>query len=114
PKRLVIFDYDARDDDQREKVEAARRKLAEANCPIIVDTLDEVISRGTALPEAPLFVAGEGEDPLCWLFYTSGSTGTPKGAMFGESLVIGTWTNEGKVPAITLSFMPMAHLIGNG
>jgi fatty acid CoA ligase FadD9 len=114
PKRLVIFDYDARDDDQREKVEAARQKLAEADCPILFDTLDEVISRGTALPEAPLFVAAEGEDPLCWLFYTSGSTGTPKGAMFGESLVIGTWTNEGKVPAITLSFMPMAHLIGNG
>jgi fatty acid CoA ligase FadD9 len=114
PKRLIFFDYDARDDEQREKVEAARRKLAEADCPIVVDTLDAVIARGKALPEAPLFVAAEGEDPLSWLFYTSGSTGTPKGAMFPESLVLGTWVSEGKVPAITLSFMPMAHLIGNG
>jgi fatty acid CoA ligase FadD9 len=28
--------------------------------------------------------------------------------------VIGTWLNDHKIPSITLSFMPMAHLVGNG
>ncbi|HEY0228791.1 MAG TPA: carboxylic acid reductase, partial [Mycobacterium sp.] len=45
---------------------------------------------------------------------TSGSTGTPKGAMFTESLCIGTWLAQSDQPVITLSYMPMSHLIGYG
>ena len=48
------------------------------------------------------------------MFYTSGSTGTPKGAMFTESLCIGTWLAQSDQPVITLSYMPMSHLIGYG
>src|SRR5690348_16619757 len=48
------------------------------------------------------------------VFYTSGSTGTPKGAMFTESLCIGTWLAQSDQPVITLSYMPMSHLIGYG
>lgn len=114
PQRLVVFDYDARDDDQREMLEAARQRLTLANCPIVVDTLDELVSRGRTLPAAPLYVANPDEDPLAWLFYTSGSTGTPKGAIFTERLVIGTWLADSRMPSITLSFMPMSHLVGNG
>lgn len=114
PKRLVVFEYDARDDDHREKLEAAKQKLAEAGSAVAVDTLDEIAERGKALAEPPLYVPGEDEDPLAWLFYTSGSTGTPKGAIFTQKLVIGTWLNETPGPAITLSFMPMSHLVGNG
>ena len=54
------------------------------------------------------------EDPLAWVFYTSGSTGTPKGAMFTESLCIGTWLAQSDQAVITLSYMPMSHLIGYG
>jgi fatty acid CoA ligase FadD9 len=114
PQRLVVFDYDARDDDQREKLEAARRRLAEASSPIVVDTFEDVVARGRELVEPPLYLPGDGEDPLAWLFYTSGSTGTPKGAIFTQSLVIGTWLHDHAIPSITLSFMPMAHLVGNG
>ncbi len=114
PQRLVVFDYDARDDDQREKLEAAQQRLNDANCPIIVDTFEEVIARGGQMAEPPLFTAPAGEDPLAWLFYTSGSTGTPKGAIFTESLVNGAWLGDMGKPAITLSFMPMSHLVGNG
>jgi fatty acid CoA ligase FadD9 len=114
PQRLVVFDYDPRDDDQRDKLASTRQRLADAGCPIVVDTLEEIVSRGGSLQEPPLYAPGADEDPLAWLFYTSGSTGTPKGAIFTQSLVIGTWTNEAKLPAITLSFMPMSHLVGNG
>jgi fatty acid CoA ligase FadD9 len=114
PARLVVFDYVAQDDDHRDKLMAARRRLADANCPIAVDTLDAIVSRGKSLPAAPLYVPEAHEDPLAWLFYTSGSTGTPKGAMFTQSLVVGTWLNDMRIPTITLSFMPMSHLIGNG
>jgi fatty acid CoA ligase FadD9 len=114
PQRLVVFDYDGRDDDQREKFDAACQRLAQANCAIIVDTLDALVSRGQSLPEAPIYVPDESEDPLSWLFYTSGTTGTPKGAIFTQRLVKGTWLHPSKEPVITLSFMPMSHLVGNG
>jgi fatty acid CoA ligase FadD9 len=114
PERLIVLDYDARDDDQRERFEAVRKRLADAGCATAVDSFEDVVARGGALPEPPLHVAAPDEDPLAWLFYTSGSTGTPKGAIFTESLVIGTWLNDHKIPSITLSFMPMAHLVGNG
>ncbi|MGE3691718.1 MAG: carboxylic acid reductase [Novosphingobium sp.] len=114
PKRLIVFNYDARDDDQRDKLELARRRLAEAGCPLAIETLDEVVERGKGLPEAPLHVPAPDENPLAWLFYSSGSTGTPKGVMFTERHVMGTWERDMDIPSITLSFMPMSHGIGNG
>lgn len=114
PQRIVAFDCDLRDDDHRDALNAARARLAEAELDIPVDTFGDLADRGRSLPEPPLFVPAEGEDPLAWLFYTSGSTGTPKGAMFTERLVIGTWLGDTDIPAITLSFMPMSHLVGNG
>lgn len=114
PQRLMVFDYDVRDEDHRDRLELARQRLAAANCPIVVDTLDDLINCGKSLPAAPLYVPDTDEDPLAWLFYTSGSTGTPKGAMLTEKLVIGTWLHETGKPTITLSFMPMSHMVGNG
>jgi fatty acid CoA ligase FadD9 len=114
PQCLVVFDYDARDHDQLDKLQSARQRLADANCQIVVDTLDVVMKRAKSLSAAPLYVPNADEDPLAWLFYTSGSTGTPKGAMFTQRLVVGTWLNQSRTPAITLSFMPMSHLVGNG
>ncbi len=114
PDRLIVFDYEPHDDDQRAVFEAARARLSEAGGPLILETLDTVATHGAVLPPAPLHVAAEGEDPLAWVFYTSGSTGTPKGAMFTESLCIGTWLAQSDQPVITLSYMPMSHLIGYG
>ncbi|HWS92883.1 MAG TPA: AMP-binding protein, partial [Mycobacterium sp.] len=114
PERLIVFDYEPRDDDQRATYEAARTRLAAAGSALIIETIDDVVAHGASLPPAPLHAAPDGEDPLAWVFYTSGSTGTPKGAMFTESLCIGTWLAQSDQPVITLSYMPMSHLIGYG
>jgi fatty acid CoA ligase FadD9 len=114
PARLIVFDYEARDDTQRAGYEAACARLADSGSPLTVETISEVVQRAAALPPAPLHVAADGDDPLAWVFYTSGTTGTPKGAMFTESLCIGTWLAQSDQPVITLSYMPMSHLIGYG
>lgn len=111
PDRLIVFDYEPRDDDQRERFEAACNKLKDAGCPTRVDTLQGVIDRGRALPLAPLHISDD-PDPLTWLFYTSGTTGTPKGAMMTEQTIRNTWLFMADKPSITLSFTPMSHLVG--
>jgi fatty acid CoA ligase FadD9 len=119
PARLAVFDYLPEVDDQREAFDAARARLAEAGSPVVVETLADVLERGKALPSARLNVPDE-DDPLALLIYTSGSTGTPKGAMYTERRVADlwrrstnvTWGHEGDEPWITLSFMPMSHVIG--
>jgi fatty acid CoA ligase FadD9 len=114
PQRLIVFDYEPRDDDQRAIYQAARTRLAAAGSALAIETIDDVVAHGKSLPPPPLHVASADEDPLAWVFYTSGSTGTPKGAMFTESLCIGTWLAQSDQPVITLSYMPMSHLIGYG
>jgi len=118
PARLVVFDYHPEVDDQRETFDAARSRLAQAGSPVSVETLADVLDRGKALPAAPVFVADE-DDPLTLLIYTSGSTGAPKGAMQPERLVANFWRKSAAwdrqrsaQPWITLSFMPMSHLMG--
>jgi fatty acid CoA ligase FadD9 len=114
PQRLIVFDYEPRDDDQRASYEAARARLAGAGSALSIEIIDDVVAQGKSLAPPPLHVASADEDPLAWVFYTSGSTGTPKGAMFTESLCIGTWLAQSDQPVITLSYMPMSHLIGYG
>jgi fatty acid CoA ligase FadD9 len=118
PTRLIVFDYRPEVDDQREALEAAKVRLAQGDSLVIVETLADTLERGKELPPAPLFVP-DGDDPLTLLIYTSGSTGAPKGAMQPERLVANFWRKSaasGRQPSakpwITLSFMPMSHLMG--
>lgn len=115
---LTVFDQHPQVDDHRDAIATARARLGEH---VVVQTLGEVIARGSALPGSdPEPAAG---DPLSLLIYTSGSTGTPKGAMYPESKVAEIWRpaahahwddSQGTVPAIVLSFMPMSHVMGRG
>ena len=112
PQRVVVFDYHARVDDHRDALEAARNRLNDKAVP--VDVLDDVIGTGTVLDTKGA------DDDLRLLIYTSGSTGTPKGAMYTDRLMANCWRGwfapewdtEGKLPAITLNFMPISHIMG--
>ncbi|MGK2879901.1 MAG: carboxylic acid reductase [Mycobacterium sp.] len=120
--RLVVFDYHRELDDHRDAVDAAQRRLADSGSPITVETLPNALNRGAARPAVP--AAGSAEpDPLTLLIYTSGSTGAPKGAIYPESKVANMWRASARaawdpqqsvLPAITLSFMPMSHVMGRG
>jgi fatty acid CoA ligase FadD9 len=121
PQRVIVFDYEPADDDQRDRFEAARRRLADAGSPVVVDTLADVIERGRALPATPLYVPDSGDDnPLLSLYYTSGSTGTPKGAIYTERMLSFGWLRHTQtmtrsdVPLIIVSYLPMSHLAGHG
>ncbi|MFF4602677.1 carboxylic acid reductase [Streptomyces sp. NPDC001339] len=115
-RRLTVFDHRPEDAGQRAALALARRRLAEAGGPVVVDTLAEVIDRGGELPAPPLFTADPGDDPLSLLIYTSGSTGAPKGAMYTQRLVGTAWYGfsygSADVPAVSVLYMPHSHLAG--
>ncbi|MGI5336526.1 carboxylic acid reductase [Streptomyces sp. CA-181903] len=113
--RLVVFDYHPEADDQRERFEAARQRLAEAGATAI-DPLATVVERGRGLPEAPLCRPEANEDPMRLLIYTSGSSGTPKGAVYTERMLHRQWAGWGpaqeELPSIDINYMPLSHTAG--
>ncbi|MDO3637684.1 carboxylic acid reductase [Mycolicibacterium arseniciresistens] len=122
PTRLVVFDYRPEVTAQHQAFEAARRRLADGGHDVPVETLTRELGRGAGTPSATTAPAADA-DPLSLLIYTSGSTGAPKGAMYPERKVADMWkaaNNNGfheqnpVVPSITLSFMPMSHVMGRG
>ena len=117
PTRLVVFDHQPEVDSHRKAVDSARSRFAQAGCPVIVETLADVLARGKRLPPAPAFISDE-RDPLTLLIYTSASTGPPRRAMYPEHCVANIWHRSsglfglGVAPSIVLSFMPMSQALG--
>jgi fatty acid CoA ligase FadD9 len=115
--KLLVFDYHPQVDDEREAVETSRARLADT--AVVVETLAEVLERGSALPAQPI-AAPQEEDALALLIYTSGSTGAPKGAMYPQGNVGKMWRRSSRnwfgpsAASITLNFMPMSHVMGRG
>ncbi len=117
PKRLVVFDYHPQVDDHREALESVAARLAHLH--VTVESLDDVVNQASQHSDGPEIPRGE-SDALRLLIYTSGSTGTPKGAMYTDRLMANCWRGwfspdwdpNGKLPAITLSFMPISHVMG--
>ena len=117
PHRLVVFDYHSEVDDHREALQSAAARLADRQVP--VEALADVIDQAPQHTDGPDIPRGE-SDALRLLMYTSGSTGTPKGAMYTDRLMANCWKGwfspewdaDGKLPAITLSFMPISHVMG--
>ncbi|WP_319453595.1 MULTISPECIES: carboxylic acid reductase [unclassified Mycobacterium] len=117
PQRVVVFDYHPQIDDHREAFEDATARLNEKAVP--VETLDDIIAQGAKHTDGPEVLRGH-DDDLRLLIYTSGSTGTPKGAMYTDRLMANCWRGwfapdwdtDGKLPAITLNFMPISHVMG--
>lgn len=108
-RRVVVFDYDPRDDDQADRFAAARDVGAVA--------LSDLLDLGATLPEAPPYVPGDDEDPLAMLVYTSGSSGTPKGAMYPEWLARVMWEDRARRTPdgglSTVHYMPLSHIGGH-
>ncbi|MER7763393.1 carboxylic acid reductase [Streptomyces sp. NPDC097619] len=117
-RRLVVFDHHPEVTAHVERLAAARARLAEAGRELVVEPIGELLARGAGLPDAPLFVPAEDEDPLSLLIYTSGSTGTPKGAMYTERLSAAMWGGAWSKLfsddlATNINYMPMSHVAGH-
>ncbi len=120
PAQLVVFDYHPDLDDQRETVETAKARLADAGGTVALETLTALLERGDSLPAAQ--PVGSDERDLRLLVYTSGSTGTPKGAIYPERAVANSWRRSSRVawgtggvaPSISLNFLPLSHIMGRG
>jgi fatty acid CoA ligase FadD9 len=116
PGRLVVFDYRAELDDNREALQSAAERLA--GLELTIETLNEIRDRGATLPAAA--AETDVSDPLALLIYTSGSTGAPKGAIYPQSNVAKMWNRSTKnwfgpsAASISLNFMPMSHVMGRG
>src|SRR5262249_55389127 len=52
PDRLIVFDYEPRDDDQRAIYDAARVRLTAAGSALTLETIDDVVAHGRSLPPA--------------------------------------------------------------
>jgi fatty acid CoA ligase FadD9 len=117
-RRLVVFDYHPEVDEQREQVEAARRRLAESGSPIVLDALAAVLERGQTLPPAPPFETCVDNDLLAMLIYTYSSTGSPVGAMYTRRMLGSLWQGlvprADDLPTIGINYLPMSHLMGRG
>jgi fatty acid CoA ligase FadD9 len=117
PKRLVVFDYHPQVDDHRDALESAAARLADRQ--VTVEALDDVLEQAAAHTDGPEIPPGD-SDALRLLIYTSGSTGAPKGAMYTDRLMANhwrgwyrpDWDSDGKLPVITLAFMPISHVMG--
>ncbi|MBJ7384737.1 MAG: thioester reductase domain-containing protein, partial [Mycolicibacterium sp.] len=112
--RMVVMDYRADDAQHAEALQHARDTFAAAGVSIVIETLPELIARGTQAPVAPIYTEGS-DDRLAMILYTSGSTGTPKGAMWTERMVATLWTIPTKSTesaVINVNFMPLNHLGG--
>ncbi|MBP2478941.1 fatty acid CoA ligase FadD9 [Crossiella equi] len=112
--RLVVFDHHPGVDEEREQVQAARTRLAEAGRAVVLETLDEVHAHGAGLPPAPVH---DGDpDRLALLVYTSGSTGTPKGARYSDRLAAQTYRGyfprDEEAAFLGFNYLPMSHAVG--
>lgn len=112
--RVIVFDLHPEADDERERFEAARARLAAAGVTA-VDALTAVQARGLTLP-APAPREAVAPDTTGLLIYTSGSTGTPKGAIYTDRMLQRLWAGwfaaQGDTSPVTLGYMPMSHIAG--
>ncbi len=121
PRGLLVFDYNAQVDDQRERFEAAQARLASAGLADLIVTLEDACARSADYETAPIFAEPDTSQRLCSIYYTSGSTGLPKGVMYPEYMLKSPtwrldfdWRQPANVPFIFVHFLPYGHIMGRG
>lgn len=115
-RSLIVFDYDERVDDERERFDEAARLLREGASDIVPISLQQLEALGAVPAWRPLDAHEKGGARLASIVHSSGSTGTPKAAMIPETAIQFYWTSiaENAPPVISLCLAPFSHLLGKG
>jgi fatty acid CoA ligase FadD9 len=113
-RSVVAIDYDARDDDERAKVEAARKRLDSSSGAIQLVTIEELIDFGRGYAWSHLPPHKDGVERVASIIHSSGSTGTPKGALIPDRMSTPVWVGGymKQLPIVGMVFAPMNHFMG--
>ena len=110
---LVVFDYDAQDDTDRELYAAAETILRESGVDTALISQDELIKFGSEFSWEPLPAHPEGGERMALILHSSGSTGKPKGAVITEKAITEFWSPaEDEYPSVLVVFAPLNHGMG--
>lgn len=110
-RSLIIFDYDPRVDEERERFEAVQAMLAPLSERVTVITLNTLVAVGADSQWQPPATASN--QRMVVLMHSSGSTGSPKGVMLTEVSVRSLWNPvPPKLPVVRIVFAPMNHIGG--
>jgi fatty acid CoA ligase FadD9 len=115
-RNLVVFEYDERDDNERETFLAAKDILHQVETNIALTSLQDLESLAGAPDWEYLEAHSAGIERTASIVHSSGSTGKAKAAMVSEKAVQYYWTSvvEGAPPSISLCLAPFSHLLGKG
>jgi fatty acid CoA ligase FadD9 len=115
-RHLVVADLDEKDDAGVQRFRVLRDEFGRRRPGIRVTCTAELESVGSRYDRVSPVVPRPASDPLMTVVYTSGSTGTPKGALYPESVWSQYWSQIlagflPEVPAVSVSFLPLNHLM---
>lgn len=115
-RSLVVFDYDDRDDHDREQFKNARAHLAAGASDVQLISLQDLESFGGTTEWVALKAHPEGPARTASIVHSSGSTGKAKAALVSEKAIQYYWVSIVKdaPPIISLALAPLSHLLGKG
>ena len=112
-RALIVFDYDERDDSDREQYERASSVLSEAGSSIRLLKFAELIEFGKSEPWEFLPQHPDGDNRMVAIVHSSGSTGKPKGAINDDRFAKTIWQGiETDMPIVSIGLAPLNHLLG--
>lgn len=111
-RSIIVMDYDARDDSDKQRYDAALAQLQAAESAVQLTSVKALLALGDANSWEFLPAHPDGLERMSWLIHSSGSTGTPKGAIIPDRISKYTWISRAPVPTVRVAFAPFNHFMG--
>jgi len=112
-KSIIVFDYDARVDEESAIVAKAKDRLNEIGSDTSLILLNDLIKYGKKHSFSFLTPEKDDNDKTAMIIHSSGSTGKPKGACITAKALINTWQGQpDQSPIITVIMAPFNHNMG--